>query len=896
MTITLLAFYLAVAAASDLPAWDFAAPEQGAVWAPNAHVEVERAGAEGLYLRTTDWDPFLHCREMDFEATPWQYVVVTIRGGKSGEGELFWSGSLEGQYSGLSQVKSARFTIPGDGAFHEIHIFPGWQGEGRIRQMRLDLFPDAEFVLKSVAVKTWADEDVADSSTAAWDFERENAWFHPEGSRFWWSPPLRLDVDDRPYVSLDAYASEEATGVLYWGTAGLGMHHEEFSLSNLDGPRVYDIEVGSYPSWRSPIVVLGLEMPAAARVRHISINDRPQAPEWMRIDYFGFDNGMSRAGRPERLRAHVTNTGGKSGLVRNIELTLPEGVRLLSGPEPAEATVHAGGYADILWEVQAATPGTRSLQVTADLGESMTFTKGVALDWQPPVDLDPAEYVPAPKPIETTVDVCAYYFPGWGSDASWDPVRATAPVRKPLLGWYDESKVEVVDWQIKWAVENGITCFLVDWYWNQGGQHLTHWFEAYRQARYRDMLDVAIMWANHNPPGSHSLEDWRNVTREWIDRYFNLPSYYRIDGKPAVFIWDPRLIRNDIGADAVKAMYAESQQMARDAGYDGITFIAMHDHESAAQAQTLLDEGYFGATNYHEWGRAPEMAPSKTQITFTDVVATAPETWARRRETVSPLTYYPVVDTGWDARPWHGAKSLVIRNRSPRDFERLLQASRAFVEQHDLPFVVLGPLNEWGEGSYIEPCTEYNFEMYEAVRNVFATGDRATFPANFAPRDVGLGPYDYPPQPAVTSWIFDDDPQGWAPMMNVSQFRVEEGALHFKTDSNDGAIHIATPTLYAEAFTTLVIEMRLDAAQPRESMAQLFFSPGGRATSEAASFRVPVHIDGQWHTYRIDLRSNMRWRGKIARLRFDPCTVRDVTVSIRRIVFEDEPVTPAAGL
>src|SRR5690606_24644309 len=149
--------------------------------------------------------------------------------------------------------------------------------------------------------------------------------------------------------------------------------------------------------------------------------------------------------------------------------------------------------------------------------------------------------VPEPQPVETSVDVCAYYFPGWGSDASWDPIRAVAPQRKPLLGWYDESNPEVVDWQIKWAVENGISCFLVDWYWTRGRQHLTHWFEAYRNAAYRDMLDVAIMWANHNPKGSHSIEDWRAVTQEWIDRYFNLPTYYRIDNKPAVFIWDPLL-------------------------------------------------------------------------------------------------------------------------------------------------------------------------------------------------------------------------------------------------------------------------------------------------------------------------------------------------------------------
>lgn len=92
-------------------------------------------------------------------------------------------------------------------------------------------------------------------------------------------------------------------------------------------------------------------------------------------------------------------------------------------------------------------------------------------------------------------------------------MRRTAPIRKPMLGYYDEGNPECVDWQIKWAVENGISCFpgrlvLVC----EGRQSLTHWFEAYRKARYRDYLKVAIMWANHNAPNTHSAEDWRKVT------------------------------------------------------------------------------------------------------------------------------------------------------------------------------------------------------------------------------------------------------------------------------------------------------------------------------------------------------------------------------------------------
>jgi hypothetical protein len=45
-------------------------------------------------------------------------------------------------------------------------------------------------------------------------------------------------------------------------------------------------------------------------------------------------------------------------------------------------------------------------------------------------------------------------------------------------------------------------------------------------------------------------------------------------------------------------------------------------------------------------------------------------------------------------------------------------------------------------------------------------------------------------------------------------------------------------------------------------------------------------MDGAMRTYTIDLTSNMRWRGKISRLRLDPCSVAGVDVKIERVGFE----------
>ena len=84
-----------------------------------------------------------------------------------------------------------------------------------------------------------------------------------------------------------------------------------------------------------------------------------------------------------------------------------------------------------------------------------------------------------------------------------------------------------------------------------------------------------------------------------------------------------------------------------------------------------------------------------------------------------------------------------VQGRTPALFERLLREAKSFCEVHNKPILILGPLNEWGEGSYIEPCTDFGFEMLEAIRKVFAMGGPASWPENVSPSDVGLGPYDF---------------------------------------------------------------------------------------------------------------------------------------------------------
>lgn len=375
----------------------------------------------------------------------------------------------------------------------------------------------------------------------------------------------------------------------------------------------------------------------------------------------------------------------------------------------------------------------------------------------PQINVPKMDYVEAPKKIESDYEIGAYYFPGWSSRSGWDKIDEAAPIRKPLLGYYDEANPEVVDWQIKWAAENGIQFFFVDWYWKHGKVSLEHWVRAFQKAKYRSNLKWAVMWANHTGYGTHSTEDWKVVTQYWIDNYFNTPEYYSIDGKPVVVIWDHSIVDHDMIEEAAKEgvelkpgegckrAFDIVRKICVEAGFPGVYFIAIKWPEHAVDPETVqkyADAGFDATTIYHFMYGGKELKDPRL-YSFEQVADASKPNWDERAKT-GILPSIPNISTGWDSRPWHGFRNTVIYDRSVEAFRRILKDYKQYAEETGNKRVVLAPLNEWGEGSYIEPNNEFGFGMYEAIREELCKEPEDGFPVNYAPYEVGLGPYDLP--------------------------------------------------------------------------------------------------------------------------------------------------------
>jgi hypothetical protein len=888
--------------------WRFDRPGDLLGWTPGGHVADVSVRDGALSGRATDWDPILMGPVFEIPARPSQWVEVRMRSSQEGRAELFWTETLEGRHGGFSQEKTASFAVSAGDEFGDYRIAPFWHAAGRIVRLRFDPPTVDRFEIAHIRV---LDAPQPVSQATSWDFRSGHhgwtAWqsgdapqvdagglrIHSGGRQAWWiSPPLEIPADDLAFLAVRmAVDSGQRGRVLCVNDQRIGHDTMEFPIRADGRMHTYHLELASLPRWQDTVLLLGIEpsdQPGArVQIESIVVSAEPTGPPELVVDTFGSTAGVQRAGRPFQVTALLKNQGGRSARAVTVALVVPDGVEVLNDASQHLDELHRSFPESIHWQVRASHPGKIRLKLAvqaedAAQDEKLPLLRRVAeVPITPPPAVAESDYVPEPQPVRSDIDLGVYYFPGWDTWSRWRPIL-DFPARKPVLGWYDEANPECADWQIKWAVEHGVRFFMVDWYWDRGNRHLEHWLhQAYANARHRHHLQWAIMWANHNAPGSHSPEDWRRVTQYWIDHYFPMDEYYRIDGRPAVFIWAPANIRNDVGgSQAATELYAMSQQMAREAGYEGIYFVAMSSHQSAAQCKQLLGEGYKAFTSYHGFYLAETRAGGK-QFPFSRVVETGPEVWRAADERASGLDYIPIIDTGWASEPWHGLQARVIHGRTPELFGELCRLAADYARQNSKPIVAIGPWNEWGEGSYIEPYAEYGFRDLEQLRQAFCPpGD---WPPSLVPADVGLGPYDLPPVPLRTAWQFSAEHglQGWSPN-GAFQVEATDDGLQGQAVGDDPILHGPGVRFQADRYRYLVVRM----SSSRDELAQLFWATTIMPVSEANSIRFPVAGDGVVREYRVDLNQSRRWRGVITGVRFDPVARPGVRVLIESIRFE----------
>ena len=195
----------------------------------------------------------------------------------------------------------------------------------------------------------------------------------------------------------------------------------------------------------------------------------------------------------------------------------------------------------------------------------------------------------------------------WGKGfTEWTNVKDARPLfeghnqpRVPLgKNYYDLSELETLKWQCKLAKEHGIYGFCMYHYWFNGHMLLEKPMEMLLAHPEID-IKYCISWANHDWTDAWKASDRTprvliahdfDDEQDWVNHFnYMLPffkdsRYMTENNKPLMVIYVPNLIRK------LSKMLALWTKMAKDAGFDGLTYI----YQSAASSfDTSWDRSMF---------------------------------------------------------------------------------------------------------------------------------------------------------------------------------------------------------------------------------------------------------------------------------------------------------------
>ncbi|HBR1128668.1 glycoside hydrolase family 99-like domain-containing protein [Klebsiella quasipneumoniae] len=323
------------------------------------------------------------------------------------------------------------------------------------------------------------------------------------------------------------------------------------------------------------------------------------------------------------------------------------------------------------------------------------------------------------------VEVGVYYYPGWkkpGIDA-WEPIRKY-PERMPLLGWYREGEDKIIQQQLSWMEQYGITYIAYDWYWDKktGPKSRTYAIDAYLRNSEQTNVKFALLWANHTGT-PQSTEEFDSIVTYWLDHYFNNKKYLTINGLPVVFVFSSGRLENNALAFGTntKELLDRARKLAIARGFKGIYFVGSTGYDKNQKLQYKYPEHTYDAISAYNYqaGVDKNNLFQRFSTSYSYLSKGYKETWGKIL-TSSSLPYIIPVTSGWDRRPWGGSQPLEhdLSYSTPEEFGIQIREARKMLKEYPektVNNIVICCWNEFGEGSYIEPTQKYGLKYLEEI-------------------------------------------------------------------------------------------------------------------------------------------------------------------------------------
>lgn len=376
-------------------------------------------------------------------------------------------------------------------------------------------------------------------------------------------------------------------------------------------------------------------------------------------------------------------------------------------------------------------------------------------------------YIPKPNPAKSDRIVAAHYYAAWkfgaaGIHDGFNDLAEEYPDRTPLMGYYDEENPEVCDWEIKWAIEHGINCFIHCWYRKKDNEgkpitvndlrcgHALH--EAFFNARFQKYMKFAIMFeASVRWCGTSDRDMVENLMPFWMENYFKRENYLVMDNKPVLFVFNQERLGRDCfnSIDEQRKTFDLCREYARSFGFDGMIFACCDYSTDKAAHDELMARGYDFRFGYASGYKAPYSYYNDED----DIINKQCEIFEQKLN-VDPMKYLPTPTCFWDPTPrftkrWidlgYNFHKTNVWYLSPEKYLEMIKEFKRITDT--LPddawgrrILMIDNWNEWDEGHFVAPSHKFGFKYLQAIREVFT--ERNNLPDYRTPADQGFGDYN----------------------------------------------------------------------------------------------------------------------------------------------------------
>ena len=299
--------------------------------------------------------------------------------------------------------------------------------------------------------------------------------------------------------------------------------------------------------------------------------------------------------------------------------------------------------------------------------------------------------------------VGVYYYP-WYGGSNFHGRRylreKLVPVQTPELGEYNDRDAEVIRQHLEWCEYAGIGLWVSSW-WGPGKMEDVTIKDHI--LKHPDLNEMKIALFYETSGRMKDFTDVSNVASDikyMAENYFSHPNYYKIDGRPVLFIYLTRVLsRNGVLENTMDIM----RSTANEAGFD-IYIIGdqvFGQPPSSTDQIALLD----GITNYDVYGSSGGRMYA-TQEKVSDYY-TAQSAWRTKAHQVN-VSFVPATSPGFNDRGVRDGHDPLSRKLSENDefgslFKAMIDEALQITDEETGNLFLITSWNEWHEDTQIEP-------------------------------------------------------------------------------------------------------------------------------------------------------------------------------------------------